>query len=369
MKKRIGSVDGWRMIAALGVLYAHTWSLLHFPSLRIGGVNLMQVIALWGNGVQLFFVISGFCFYLVLSKQATYDLDAAIGFWKKRWLRIAPAFYVACTVYAFCNYSALASNIGTRLFFNYTFLQNMVPNTEIAAHFWSLAVEWHFYLLLPFIFLLIKRLGVMGVVISILSIQIILNLFHYKGLLMPGDAWYYTIFCNIGHFAWGILIAYLFTTPTGVRFFSHPLSILAGLVVAYAGRLFFFTDFVTRMGSLGFVAQSIGPLFMSMGFAAMILSCLESRILSAIFGNKVFSALGRVSYSFYLWHFIVLQTVWDFCYKYIPRTASGVLLVMMLVLSILIPLSFLSYRLFESFYFRSRAKEKPVKKLDNATAR
>jgi peptidoglycan/LPS O-acetylase OafA/YrhL len=358
MKERIGSIDGWRMVAAMGVLYAHTWALLNFPALTIGGFNLMQFLDLWGNGVHLFFVISGFCFYLVLSRQNTYDLAAAMGFWKKRWLRIAPAFYVACTIYAFAHYSDFAPNIGWRLFCNYIFLQNTVPNTIIEAIFWSLAVEWHFYLLLPFIFLLIKRIGVVGVVVALIAVQMVLNLFHYKGLLMPGDGWYYTIFCNIGHFAWGILMAYLFTNRLGTVFFSKPVSVLAGFTIAYLGKALFFSSFVAKMGALGFVFKTIGPLVMSLGFAGMILSCLENKTLSAIMGNKYFSMLGRVSYSFYLWHFYMLEIVWQLCHSLIPRTAGGVGMVMLLVLCVLIPVSFISYRWFESFYFRFQAKEK-----------
>ena len=371
MKQRIASVDGWRIIAAMGVLYAHSWTIMNHPSLHVAGIDIMQVLNLWGYGVHLFFVISGFCFFLVLSKQPTYDLRTAVGFWKKRWLRIAPAFYVAAIVYAIARYSTFPpGTVGYRLFFNFIFLQNLGPNYGIEAIFWSLAVEWHFYLLLPFIFLLIRRIGVVGVVISILAIQVVLNLLHYKGLLKPGDDWNYTIFCNIGVFAWGILLAYLYTNRLGGAFFSKPLSVMVGLAFAYLGKFLFYSGFVTKMGSLGFVFQTIGPLVMTLGFASMIFSCLESKTLSTIWGNKIFSALGRVSYSFYLWHAFLLELIYQFFGHYLPQTGAGVFLLMGIVLCVLLPVSFLSYRLFESFYFnRQTSAKKLANQLDNAAAR
>lgn len=354
MQQRIGSIDGWRMIAAMGVLYTHTWTTLGNPPLNIAGFNLMQFFNLWGAGVHLFFVISGFCFFLVLSKKPTLDLRAAGEFWKKRWLRIAPAFYVACTVYAFGHYSWFSGNIGYRLFFNFIFLQNMVPNAMINAIYWSLAVEWHFYLLLPLVFLFIRKWGVIGVVTLILAVHLTLNLLHYKGLLMPGDGWYYTIFGNIGHFAWGILLAYLFSKRIGAVFFSKAVSILAGFVIAYAGKMFFFSVVVAKAGRAGFIFQTIGPLIMTLGFACMIYSCLENQTLSAIWGNRVFSTLGRISYSFYLWHVYVLEIMYNLLKDVIPRTGPGVFTLMLISLCIIIPVSFISYRLFESFYFRSQ---------------
>ena len=121
MNKRIESIDGWRAVAALGVLYTHVWATLSFPVLNVGGVDVFRLLNLWGNGVQLFFVISGFCFYLVLEKQQQYDFKTAFAFWKKRWLRIAPAFYTACIVLAFVHGTGSISDLLYKLFFNFIF--------------------------------------------------------------------------------------------------------------------------------------------------------------------------------------------------------------------------------------------------------
>lgn len=355
---RIDSIDGWRILAAVGVLYGHTWMLLKLPSLVVGGVDLMQVFYLWGYGVHLFFVISGLCFYLVLSRQPAYDLRMAVKFWKKRWLRIAPAFYVACVVYGVVNYTRLHDGFAYRLFFNFVFLQDHVPGARIEGIFWSLAVEWHFYLLLPLIFMLIHRIGVPRTAVSILCVHLVLNLWHYKfhypykEIPFKADSWWFTTYCNIGHFAWGILVGWLYTTRKLVRFFSRWWSLLAGLLLAYTGRIFIYSQALVLEGSARYIFQATGPLLMTMGFASMIFSCLENEALSRIWGNRVLANLGRVSYSFYLWHALILGGVYEIFKDHLPGTAAGTFALMGITLVILIPVSYLSYHLLESFYFR-----------------
>ncbi|HVU56152.1 MAG TPA: acyltransferase [Puia sp.] len=355
---RIDSIDGWRILAAVGVLYGHTWALFNNPSWVVAGVNVMQVFYLWGYGVHLFFVISGLCFYLILSRQPVFDWRMAVGFWKKRWLRIAPAFYVACVVYGLANYSRLHHDLIYRLFFNFIFLQDYVPNTRIEGIFWSLAVEGHFYLLLPLIFVLINRIGVLSTVVSILSLHVLLNLWHYKfhypykEIPFLIDSWWYTTYCNIGHFAWGILVGYFYTRRKLVKFFSRWWSLPVGLALAYTGRIFIYSHALVLEGPSRYIFQATGPLVMTMGFACMIFSCLENETLSRIWGNRALASPGRVSYSFYLWHTLILRVVYEVFKDHLPWTAVGVFATMGVTLVILIPVSYLSFKLLESFYFR-----------------
>jgi peptidoglycan/LPS O-acetylase OafA/YrhL len=356
MNRRIDSIDGWRIIAAVGVLYGHTWGFYNNLDWMVGGVNIMRALYLWGYGVHLFYVISGFCFYLILYKQETFTFRTAVAFWKKRWLRLAPAFYVACIVYALYNYTEIAWNLPYRLLCNFLFIQNYMPNAKIGGLFWSLAVEAHFYLLLPLIFWGIRKVGVLRTVGFILGFHVLLNLLYYKlyykGIDFRVDEWWYTTGANIGHFAWGILVGYLYSTSRRLKFFSRWWSIFAGLVLAYIGRTFIYSRFLAVTGSAAWVFQGIGPLLMTMGFACMIYSSLENETLSRIWGNRYLAGLGRVSYSFYLWHSLILSVVFISCWRYLPMNAGGVFLMLLLLLAILIPVSFLSYRLFESFYFR-----------------
>ena len=107
-EKRILPVDGLRAIAVMGVIWAHLWSFgFGAPALPLGRlgpltIDLNRLMSFWGTGVDLFFVISGLCMHLVYtSKPDALQIDRLVAFVKKRWLRIAPAYYaavVACAI-------------------------------------------------------------------------------------------------------------------------------------------------------------------------------------------------------------------------------------------------------------------------------
>lgn len=354
MTNRIESIDGWRAIAALGVLYTHVWASLGSPAFYIAGFDLMRFLNLWGNGVQLFFVISGFCFYLVLERKKLDNLDAVFEFWKKRWLRIAPAFYTVCTMLAFIYFYPDIKVISEKLFWNFIFLHNYVPGAGIDSIFWSLAVEWQFYLVLPFIFLAIYKTGVLKVTLALTGLCFLMNVLHYSGYFMPGDEWWYSLFANIGHFGWGILTAYLYKKNVKLPILTKNAGLLAGLSVAYLGKLMFSAVMISKLAGFAVLLQSTGPLIMTLGFSMMIYSALFNPFSFKLIGSRVLSGIGKTSYSFYLWHSAVLAAVLYILKSHIPNSATGVLLLMAIVLVILIPLSKISFNLLEAFYFKTK---------------
>lgn len=368
MENRVKCIDGWRAIAALGVLFTHTLAALQQPSLFIGSIDFFKILNLWGSGVHLFFVISGFCFFLVMTKEDNYSLNGAFAFWKKRWLRIAPAFYIACLVYGFFKYGNFSYEFARSLFANFIFLQTYIPGTEITGIFWSLSVEWIFYLLLPFIFILIKRIGYIWGIGLMLVAGIILNLLHYTGFIYPNNfAWYYTIFANFEHFGWGILLGLIYKRKLLIpSLLSGKPGFVLGLIVAYAGKLFFYSAFVKAAGKFGFLFESTGPLIMTLGFAMMILSTLRDKFLNKLLSNKVFVFIGRISYSFYLWHFLILEFCTQYFANYVPSGAAGVGVLGIITLVVLLPISYLSYKLLESFYFKLTDKSQGNIKLSNS---
>lgn len=336
------------------MLYTHVWAGLSFPVLNIGGIDLFRLLNLWGNGVQLFFVISGFCFYLVLEKQQHYNLVTAFSFWKKRWIRIAPAFYTICFILALVHFSGSIEELLYKLFFNFIFLQNHVQGAEVDAIFWSLAVEWHFYLLLPLIFIAINRTGIMKTVSVLIFLCMMLNILHYSGRFYPGNQWWYSIFNNIGHFAWGILTGYLFRKSIRIGILTRNYSLVWGLLIAYIGKALFSSALLMKLPSYSVFLQSVGPMVMTFGFACMIYTSLMNEFSFAAIGNKLLSRFGKISYSFYLLHTSVLSLVYSLMKPYLSSTASSLLIMMLVTLIILLPLSYLSYTLLESFYFKRK---------------
>jgi peptidoglycan/LPS O-acetylase OafA/YrhL len=157
VRKRIGhipSLDGVRAISFLLVLAAHA--------------GLDNVVP-GGLGVTIFFFLSGFLITTLMRTE--YERIGRVDFrqfWLRRALRILPPFYLvlsAVTIVALLVMPAGSLQMGPFLaralhFTNYWSIyhgpQHEPPGTGV---YWSLAVEEHFYLLFPLLFVAVQRAG------------------------------------------------------------------------------------------------------------------------------------------------------------------------------------------------------------------
>ena len=115
--------------------------------------------ALWGGwlGVDLFFVLSGFLVSGLLFRE--YGAHGSLNPWRflvRRGFKIYPSFWIFLTVIAVADALRSRGVPWARLGAELLFVQNYLPG--LRGHTWSLAVEEHFYLLLPAaLFLLTRR--------------------------------------------------------------------------------------------------------------------------------------------------------------------------------------------------------------------
>jgi peptidoglycan/LPS O-acetylase OafA/YrhL len=136
-------LDVLRCIAAVLVIFRHS------------GIQSRFAHAVW-VGVDLFFVLSGFLISGLLFSE--YKLHGAISFKRffiRRGFKIYPAFYLLLLFTVVIQsvsgrWSSLAQYLTEASYF-----QNY--GRHIFAHTWSLAVEEHFYILLPVILLVMIR--------------------------------------------------------------------------------------------------------------------------------------------------------------------------------------------------------------------
>ncbi|MET0291551.1 MAG: acyltransferase, partial [Steroidobacteraceae bacterium] len=158
---RIPSLDGLRCVAVGLVLASHAFFDAGFESLIPGAL-----------GVTIFFFLSGYLIGTLLrvEQQTNSRLDLR-KFYARRALRILPPMYIALGLAVLWGlYKTATLNappmdwgvvIGQALHVtNYSiatqgFDARVAPGTDIL---WSLAVEEHFYLLYPMVFLLVWRL-------------------------------------------------------------------------------------------------------------------------------------------------------------------------------------------------------------------
>jgi peptidoglycan/LPS O-acetylase OafA/YrhL len=148
------TLDGWRALAILGVLVAH-WGGGFFP----GGED-NELVWLPGRlGVDLFFGISGFLITWRLVEEHDFTGRISLrGFSVRRAFRILPAAIFFLAVLALLSVFVgplvnLREGLSC-LFFWRNYLSPAELRGWYTAHFWSLSVEEHFYLLWPGLLLL-----------------------------------------------------------------------------------------------------------------------------------------------------------------------------------------------------------------------
>ncbi|NQY09931.1 MAG: acyltransferase [Flavobacteriales bacterium] len=159
---RVFGLDVIRAIAIIQVLFGHSISFLPnslkeiIPSLGISSMDIILSSMRVFDGVDLFFVLSGFLIGSILVKlfneQKEINFGVLLNFWKRRWYRTVPAYFLVLSVnvlvYAFF-FPEVALNVFTTLKY-YAFLQNIsVGGLEFFPESWSLSVEEWFYISFP----------------------------------------------------------------------------------------------------------------------------------------------------------------------------------------------------------------------------
>ena len=216
MKNKIAyfnSLDGLRSIACILVILAHTFSA--FRDTKITSQSYISIIiktflSLGGEGVSLFFVLSGFLItYLLLKEYNNKNSINLKHFYIRRTLRIWPLFY-AVVVYSLFIYPLIASFAGINhiqngdILMNLVFLNNfdllqLVENGKTGFNqqlqiTWSVAIEEQFYLIWPLVFLMMMRLKRHGFIFSLLFIMVIVfkhnnngNVNYFHSIAAAGD--------------------------------------------------------------------------------------------------------------------------------------------------------------------------------------
>ncbi len=153
--EHVYGLDVFRSFAILFVLIGHSLehSKIAEPIKTLGHMGIL--------GVELFFVLSGFLIGSILlrliDKGQLHSWKHIAHFWQRRWLRTLPMYFVVLIVFLRLDYHGRHGLWDYPTY--YVFLQNFA--TAIPEFFelsWSLAIEEHFYLWFPLVFLVWQRL-------------------------------------------------------------------------------------------------------------------------------------------------------------------------------------------------------------------
>lgn len=306
------SLHGLRGIAALAVLFFH-WS-EYFPALPealrhvpFAGTtwNLAMQFSFGWLGVHLFFVLSG---YLLASQLAHQPLDrpSVLQFWKRRFLRIFPGvwFQVAILVaLSSLGIALVAPFTGTQAVMNLLLWINMPPGMHppLNGVYWTLPIEFSFYLTLPFIVLLQRRLGwrtTFAVAVAIALAWRVGVMAAYRGDHMvsrlpvldalPG---------SLASFMAGVAISELAWAPTAA---GRRMALAAVAVALLALQYWLLANHETYWTGHWMLAVWNPLVAVVIGLAVYLLLRPPPEL--AFLGRHEFVWLGEVSYGIYLWH-------------------------------------------------------------------
>jgi len=151
----IPTLDGWRAIAILWVLEGHS------PPWHFAGLTSHWLQSTGYRGVQLFFALSGLliCSRL-LDEEERFRSISLRSFYTRRLFRIQPAALTYLLVVVLLMLTGRIERAWTPVVGAALMIRDIWPwsaQNWQTAHFWSLAVEEHFYLLFPGFLVLCRR--------------------------------------------------------------------------------------------------------------------------------------------------------------------------------------------------------------------
>jgi peptidoglycan/LPS O-acetylase OafA/YrhL len=167
-KNSIPLLDGVRAFACLIVIWfhidlisrdMHIWSPQPYGQLA---QRIFDSLMFFGSyGVTLFFVLSGFLLFLPFAKALLFGKTwpSARQFYLRRVFRIVPAYYLALIlIVLFFHREYLQPQRWNELALFFTFLMDSTKATfvQLNGPFWTLAVEWQYYMLLPLLILCMR---------------------------------------------------------------------------------------------------------------------------------------------------------------------------------------------------------------------
>ncbi len=359
--KRVFGLDLMRALAIIFVVIGHG-SMLEKANTNFPWIPLI-------DGVELFFVLSGFLIGGILIKifnnSDSFGIKTIWSFWMRRWFRTLPNYYLVLVLNIIVVYFGIIKEDFTqfnwRFFF---FLQNFTkPLVGFFWESWSLSIEEWFYLLFPIflgiLYLTLNRLKISKKLIFLWAIFIFLLFpfllrFFIASKFEVDDFWlgvkiYKVVIYRLDGIALGLLAAFIKHWSPKFWFKCRNICFLAGIVISYT--ILYTTwlpnDFSTKVFKIFF--QSIGcflllPKFDSIKKAPPVIT-------------KIFTHISLISYSMYLINLaLVSEIIRD---NFPPRGPHAAWALFLIYWVVVVSFSTLLYKYYEKpiMDFRDKFKK------------
>jgi peptidoglycan/LPS O-acetylase OafA/YrhL len=280
-----------------GELPPDDWSNLAHSATTILGNVWLYVSGLGFHAVGAFIILSGWVLMESTASRATSGAVEWGKWYRARFLRLYPMYWVAHLVYLLSPFVARLEPVDGRIVWSLLglrFVDITMNFMYLNAAWWYFSMLIQFYLIFPLLFFAARRLGPWGFLLIACAVgffarYVLLIVYPQDGLWLLGGF----AICRLPEFAFGMALGmwHSQSTARAERFFLGGGSLIAGLLLYPAaqqlyqnGYTYIFVDFAT--GACCFLVL--------IGIAAII-----SRF---AFPAKVFTLVGAFSYSIFLIH-------------------------------------------------------------------
>ncbi|HEY5066245.1 MAG TPA: acyltransferase [Xanthobacteraceae bacterium] len=345
-------LDHLRALAALCVVlfeFRGYMRQLPLPHFSLALIERGQV------GVALFMVISGFILSHIVGAS---ELDVP-RFYLNRILRIYPLFIFIVTLGYFVVPDPRDTQTGV------DFLLALLPISNLyRLHYgtyggmmWSIAVELQFYLLFPFLWRLLRARGA-SVGLVLIAFMIGTRTLAYLSAGAAYSFGYFSLFGSIDAFVIGCLAQLVYERLPKLLPIWLPILAFVAVVGIAHGEL--------RSSPSG-STWIVWPTLLSTALGVRLVSYLKAPY--GIIGGRVIAYVGRVSFSMYVWQYVVFEAIGRFLP--VGGRVDTYLLDLLVAFFAVLPVAAASYYVLERpflelrvRYLRPSANENPATKRD-----
>lgn len=344
-ENRIYGLDLLRAIAIIIVVIGHSGFILENTFLE--GFPYFNLI----DGVDLFFVLSGFLIGSILLKEINksdqISLKQLFGFWKRRWFRTLPNYYLIL----FFNYLVVRFGIinedidqfNVKFLF---FLQNFSsPFYGFFWESWSLSIEEWFYIITPVLIYFIskktsyKKTFLISTVLMIL-LPIIYRIFIFDDNIDSfwwGVTFRKTVLCRLDSIGYGLLAAWIY--------YYHPMFWEKVKIPSFTFGIIIMVFIINYRQEPNTFYKQIVYLSLTSISVLLILPLIHSYKESSGIFAAITTHVSKISYSMYLINLgLIAEVIRD---NFAPQGGIDGVVKFLLFWFILVFVSTLLYKYFE----------------------
>jgi len=300
-----GGTDVLRFICATGVIFHHATQ-----SLRNKDVITNSELIHRHSGeffLDVFFIISGFLISLILMKEYETNTFSLKNFYMRRIIRIWPLYFLAVLVKIVIAPSMngtppgmIVTNLIHALTFSINFQLAFSEVVKTYTILWSICIEEHIYLLLPFLISVFKHkfksLSIFLLITGVLSWMFFLSIPAKEGVSIP----YFMSTSYFYYFGIGMLIACI---RNGLIAGKKLETFLFRPLVQVVVMLVFFSYVFNFWGIQRMVALT---LLMNGAFGGYLVWASTKENFIFMLKPKLSRYMGNISYAMYVSHVITI---------------------------------------------------------------